>query len=784
MKLKSTVLAVFASIIISVFPSEKVFCQQDLTRVEYLQQLLKSLPEDKPSSYHLPEDPPPHVTPEDQLWTEWQKRTGELPPDFDELPSLPFLPDPLMLDEGGKNIPVETIEQWNKKREQIKRDAQHWITGTFPPPPENMEIEIQGEKQVGSLTERDVLLRFGPDHKAELHVTLLIPTGDGPFPVFMCPWKKGRYDWVQAAVRRGYIGCRFRATDTRYGWPDDSRAYEEIWWPDYDFTTLMRWAWAASRAIDFLYTQDYVNKDQIALTGLSRNGKMSLWAAAYDDRIKAVVPISGGTAAEIPFRYTADKYNIETIERMERVCTDWLHPRMKFFVGHENKLPVDMNSLMALVAPRGLMLTSSIFEEAGNPWGIEQAYLSAQKAYKFLGAENKLAIDLRQGLHPPSARDMERYLDFIDYVFERGNIKPENKLYYDYSFSKWLGLSNEMIDPMEYPKKGMDDLLIDSDGNNIRNSAEWMEKVPEIKEQINWLLGDEPPSVAPGDQPDYMKEVVGYPKLEPQISSIPIMFGRLYFPADKFGKPKSQKIPVVIYLHDYDYANGYTKGGSEIFSPSGDIIKQITDEGYAVYLFDQIGFGTRIKEGTMFYERFPHWSKMGRMVADVRWAVDALSETEFVDAKKIYTAGYALGGTVGLYSAAMDERIAGVVSVCGFTPMRTDIPGKTAEGIYGYSHLHGLLPKLGFFAGEEARIPVDFHEILACIAPRPVLIIAPTWDQFASFPDVQQCVDEVGNVYNLLGQKENLSLFAPEDYNRFSGEMRNQMMDWIKQKIE
>lgn len=41
---------------------------------------------------------------------------------------------------------------------------------------------------------------------------------------------------------------------------------------------------------------------------------------------------------------------------------------------------------------------------------------------------------------------MERYLDFFDYVFGRGGIKPDNKLIYDYTFSKWLGLSGEMID--------------------------------------------------------------------------------------------------------------------------------------------------------------------------------------------------------------------------------------------------------------------------------------------------------------------------------------------------
>ena len=65
-----------------------------------------------------------------------------------------------------------------------------------------------------------------------------------------------------------------------------------------------------------------------------------------------------------------------------------------------------------------------------------------------------------------------------------------------------------------------------------------------------------------------------------------------------------------------------------------------------MYVFDQIGFGARIVEGKLFYERFPHWSKLGRMIADVRWAVDALGEIDFIDTNRIYTLGYTLGGMV------------------------------------------------------------------------------------------------------------------------------------------
>jgi dienelactone hydrolase len=171
---------------------------------------------------------------------------------------------------------------------------------------------------------------------------------------------------------------------------------------------------------------------------------------------------------------------------------------------------------------------------------------------------------------------------------------------------------------------------------------------------------------------------------------------------------------------------------------------------------------------------------MGRMVADVRWAVDELSSHELIDPDQIFVAGYSLGGTVGLYSAALDDRIAGVISVAGFTPMKGNSITKTTEGIYEFSHLHGLLPRLGFFAGKEERIPYDYYDILAAIAPRPIMVIAPKWDQYSSFEDIQKCVVNVEKVYELYQQKNNLTFVALEDYNRFSGEMKIRAIEWLQ----
>ena len=103
-------------------------------------------------------------------------------------------------------------------------------------------------------------------------------------------------------------------------------------------------------------------------------------------------------------------------------------PVCGFFNGREHKLPIDQNSLMALIAPNSLLLSSSIREAGGgDPWAIEQNYQSLKKVYEFLGQPDKLGIRFRDGKHAVAARDIESYLDWLDIQFGRSDKKWENK---------------------------------------------------------------------------------------------------------------------------------------------------------------------------------------------------------------------------------------------------------------------------------------------------------------------------------------------------------------------
>src|SRR5690606_13637765 len=102
----------------------------------------------------------------DQTWYDWAKRTGELPPDFESLPSIPFLPDPLVIDEGGKDIPVENLSQWQEQKEYFEEQVKHLFSGTFPPPPEGLQINVLEERRNDHGVKIQMIeLRFGEkDH--------------------------------------------------------------------------------------------------------------------------------------------------------------------------------------------------------------------------------------------------------------------------------------------------------------------------------------------------------------------------------------------------------------------------------------------------------------------------------------------------------------------------------------------------------------------------------------------------------------------------------------------
>ena len=723
----------------------------------------------------------------DKSWEAWVTRTEELPPDSESIPSNNFLPDPLVRIEAAASTPITTLEQWARERQRIRSEFEHWVYGKMPPPPDNLRAVVTETRREGGVTVREVRLEFGPGHRGILHVHLFIPDGKAPFPVFLTN-QPLTSSWIQPAIRRGYLACIYDATDPIFGATDDSDKFIDVY-PEYDFACIARWAWAAMRAVDYLCVLPEVDTSRIGITGHSRNGKQAVLAAAFDERIGAVVGSSGTTGECLPWRYcTLDFWGTGSIESITGGPhnTHWFHPRLRFFAGSEDKLPVDQNQLLALVAPRGLMMYAAYSEHEGNDFGYEQAYCSVRNVYRFLGREENVQLHLRFGEHDFIPNHVENFVNFFDSVFGRCHYPKSETWINGYTFEGWLNSSAERVDPLQHPQRTLADFL-------PTDPSAWPRRRDDIKKEILWALGEEPPGLPfggvrklpapetpywihpPGDSPLAM--LFERPLRRPNMGSTIVPYGDglradLYYPFGPNGEPQPGPLPVVIWLHAYAYATGYSRWVNAAFDSLGR-------KGFAILAFDQLGFGARGPDVHDFYRQYPHWSLLGKMVCDTRGVVDALSTLDCIDHSRIFMIGYALGGRVGLVAAALDERVKAVASVCGFDALQHTAPGDGTEGVLHYSHLHGLLPRLGFFAGGEARLPFDYDRVLALVAPRAALIVAPTLDRYVHVEAVRSEVEQARKVYGLLGRNERLRLETPLDFNRFMEDRQEQVIDWI-----
>jgi len=716
----------------------------------------------------------------------WLDKTGEIAPDFDAFPRVNGLPDPLKFLDGRV---VRTPKDWTSRRDEIRQLFEKYDLGTFPSKPKIDRVVPIDETPGKGYIVRNVRLEFGPGSKGTMRVQVMIPDGNGPFPVLISPNLAG---WGPALLRRGYISCGYAGNDGM----DDAAALAQIY-PDYDFALLPRRAWAAHLVIDYLETLPQVDTKRIGMFGYSRDGKMATIAAAMDERISALIAGSTGVGGVLPWRLSGERGFGEGIETTTRRFPTWFVQRLRFFSGREDRLPIDGNLLVAMIAPRAALMEWGHNDQVSNTWSVEQSYHSALKTYKLLGVPDRLGIMRVPGFH--GANDQEVCLDWLDIQFGKSTRTWTNNFLFPWDYDKWRATSKETVDLGRYPKRAANDIAA--------TKADWEKRVVDVRKSIEWMLGDQPAFMPlppgrgdrggparggtnPGQTtPDLVQWVIqqggdSYGWLDPQKSktiSRSVTFGYgvrgdLYYPA---GTPEGAKLPTVIWLHGFSYPLGYMWVYHSDLHP----ILALVRAGYAVLAYDQGGFGSRMSETAPFYDRYPHWSQMGRMVEDARAAIDALQKDSLVDPRRIYLFGYSMGGTVGLYTAALDSRVQGVVSICGFTPMRTDTAERGTDGVARYSHERGLMPRLGFFVGHETQIPYDFHEVIAAIAPRPVLGMQPQLDRDANSADVHAAVEQAKKIYSLYGAGDRLGLHEPWDYNRLPDASQDWVVQWMGKNL-
>jgi hypothetical protein len=308
-------------------------------------------------------------------------------PSFDQLPLVELLPDPFLSSDGSKRD--TTFKGWVNRRAEIKAEIEHYEIGPKPVRPDSVSANFSNDTLRVLITVNGETLT--------LTSTVKLPEGEGPFPAVIAMDMLTLPNNLFTDRNVAIIGFRsaqvMSHTQTRGNEPIN-KLYPEL---EY-MGAYSAWSWGVSRLIDGLELTNNelpIDLKHLAVSGCSYAGKMALFAGAFDERIALTIaqePGGGGAAA---WRVSETLGNVETLGRTNYA---WFIESMKAFA-EENvaRLPHDHHELMAMVAPRALLVL-------GNPdyeWlADESGYVScmaAREVWKSFGIADRFGFSIVAG---------------------------------------------------------------------------------------------------------------------------------------------------------------------------------------------------------------------------------------------------------------------------------------------------------------------------------------------------------------------------------------------------
>jgi len=160
--------------------------------------------------------------------------------------------------------------------------------------------------------------------------------------------------------------------------------------------------------------------------------------------------------------------------------------------------------------------------------------------------------------------------------------------------------------------------------------------------------------------------------------------------------------------------------------------------------------------------------------------IDLLETLPEVNAKRIGIIGHGLGGQSAMFTAALDYRLAAVVSSCGFTTF----PRYKGGNLNDWASPR-LMPRIsGIYKNDPAKIPFDFAELLGTLVPRSVFVIAPLRDDVMDVEGVKSACAAASAVYQLRKVGTSLRVAHPDSGRDFTAAARNEAYAWLEQRLK
>ncbi len=380
------------------------------------------------------------------------------------------LPELLVLANGQ---PVRDADTWmNQRRPEVLRMIEENWFGRAPEPRDDMSFEIfdRGTPAFdGKAIRRQVTIYFSEDKSGQrMDLLIYLPAdADGPVPLLLnmsfsannltVPddpgvkvgrrWDRETRTHVSAEGGRGFGALRveqfvsegfgiatFNKDDLAPDFPGtEALGVKGLFLKpgqtepaDDEWGAIAAWAWGASRAMDYFEIDQDVDESRVAVTGVSRLGKTATWVGASDPRFAMVIASCGGEGGAAIARRNYG----ETIAHMVAPTRFpyQFAPNYASYADRVDEWPVDAHMLVALIAPRPVLLQTGNTDRWSDPYGEFLAAVAAEPVYELLGKQglgtdklpapgepilHDIGYLMHDGGHGTVPSDFDVYIEFM-----------------------------------------------------------------------------------------------------------------------------------------------------------------------------------------------------------------------------------------------------------------------------------------------------------------------------------------------------------------------------------